>query len=451
MVSTHPDGCGHEPARRRIDFVRIKHPITSLALAASLTVSSNAQPVQPLHLAIAGRTNAAPWIAAEGPFVAVAWGASGKDAKNDVFVATSRNGGRSFGPPVQVNTIAGEARLGGEMPPRVALSRRSGRHEPEIVVLWTARGTGTSIKLARSKDGGRTFLPSEELQAATAAGDRGWPALALDRRGGAHAVWLDHRGLAAPGAKPHVHDPARPRDGAAPPRSGLFFASAGTAPLREEREVATGVCYCCKTALAVGQDGATYAAWRQVYPGNLRDIAFTTSRDGGRSFSAPSRVSEDGWEINGCPDDGPSMAIAGAGVVHIVWPTVVASGGSLEGALFHASTRDGRTFTTRTRIPTMGSLKPSHPQVVVEPVGGQERLVVAWDEVIGGRRTAFARAIRPGRGGQIAFSPPEELSQREGGMYPVLASTVNGVLAAWTSGSGETSSIAIRAVTLRQP
>jgi hypothetical protein len=162
-------------------------------------------------------------------------------------------------------------------------------------------------------------------------------------------------------------------------------------------------------------------------------------------------VSEDGWEINGCPDDGPSMAIAGAGVVHIVWPTVVASGGSLEGALFHASTRDGRTFTARTRIPTMGSLKPSHPQVVVKHGTGHDRLVVAWDEVIGGRRTAFARAILPGRGGQIAFGPPEELSQLEGGMYPVLASTVNGVLAAWTSGSGDTSSIAIRAVTLRQP
>ena len=43
-----------------------------------------------------------------------------------------------------------------------------------------------------------------------------------------------------------------------------------------------GVCYCCKTALAVGADGAIYAAWRHVYPGNMRDIAFTLSRDGGQ-------------------------------------------------------------------------------------------------------------------------------------------------------------------------
>jgi hypothetical protein len=162
-------------------------------------------------------------------------------------------------------------------------------------------------------------------------------------------------------------------------------------------------------------------------------------------------VSEDSWEINGCPDDGPSMAVDRGGAVHIVWPTVVASGGSLEGALFYASTRDGRTFTKRTRIPSMGSLKPSHPQLALDHVAGRDHLVVAWDELIGGRRTVFARAIRPGRGGQVAFGPQEELSYSQSAMYPVLTPTADGVLAAWTSGSGATSSIAVRAVTLKQP
>ena len=30
-----------------------------------------------------------------------------------------------------------------------------------------------------------------------AEGDRGWPSLSLDSRGTSHAIWLDHRGLAA--------------------------------------------------------------------------------------------------------------------------------------------------------------------------------------------------------------------------------------------------------------
>jgi hypothetical protein len=74
---------------------------------------------------------------------------------------------------------------------------------------------------------------------------------------------------------------------------------------------------------AQGPNGELYAAPRHVYPGNFRDIAFTSSRDGGRSFSSPVRVSEDGWAINGCPDDGPAMAVDASGTVYLVWPTVI--------------------------------------------------------------------------------------------------------------------------------
>jgi hypothetical protein len=128
-----------------------------------------------------------------------------------------------------------------------------------------------------------------------------------------------HRGLAAHAARgsgaAHQHDLAR--DGVAmAQKSGLYYASIA-ASVSLERQLTTGVCYCCKTALAAGPDGAVYAAWRHVYPGNLRDIAFTMSQDGGRSFSIPIRVREDGWAINGCPDDGPAMAADTAGTVHL--------------------------------------------------------------------------------------------------------------------------------------
>ena len=80
-----------------------------------------------------------------------------RPGKIDVFVAVSRDGARTFGSPVQVNATAGEARLGGEMPPRIVLRSR-GSGDPEMVVLWTARGESTAIRTARSIDGGKTFL-----------------------------------------------------------------------------------------------------------------------------------------------------------------------------------------------------------------------------------------------------------------------------------------------------
>ena len=48
-----------------------------------------------------------------------------------------------------------------------------------------------------------------------------------------------------------------------------------------------------------------------------------------------------------------------------------------EGAIFYASSRDGRSFSPRTRIPTLGSPKPMHPQIVADGAG---KLAVAWDE-----------------------------------------------------------------------
>jgi hypothetical protein len=78
------------------------------------------------------------------------------------------------------------------------------------------------------------------------------------------------------------------------------------------------VCGCCKTAIATGDDGSIYVAFRNIYPGSLRDISSTMSRDTGRTFSPAVGISEDHWMLEGCPDDGPTMAIDHDGVVHVV-------------------------------------------------------------------------------------------------------------------------------------
>jgi hypothetical protein len=176
-----------------------------------------------------------------------------------------------------------------------------------------------------------------------------------------------------------------------------------------------------------------------VYPGNIRDIAMTVSRDDGRTFASPARISEDKWQLNGCPDDGPAMAVDRTGTVHIVWPTVI-GGTTPEGALFYATTRDGRRFTPRVRVATLGSPKPSHPQIVVD-VRGQ--VTVAWDEVIDGKRVAAARQLR-GDSAHAGATAPVVLAGDASAMYPVLAETMDGLVAVWTAGSPGESVIGIR-------
>ena len=405
-------------------------------LVAGLVSGVTATPrAEVVSLGVAGRTNLTPWIAADGKTVAVAWGATAA-GKTDVFVAVSRDGGSSFGAPVRVNALDGTARLGGELPPRVAVTADA------IVVLWTSRGTSTSIEIARSTDGGRTFSPGTSLQAAGAAGDRGWPSLSIGADGVAHAFWLDHRGLATrdatekPAAKPAARHETH--DGVAmAQKSAIYHASFGKTA-SAERSIAPGVCYCCKTATATGPRGRVYAAWRHVYPGNIRDIAFASSSDGGQTFSPPSRVSEDGWQIAGCPDDGPAMAVDRKGVVHLVWPTVI-GGATPEGALFYATSSDGRSFSPRVRLQTLGSARPTHPQIAVDGTG---RVVVAWDERIDGRRVVAARVISPS---PAPDTPPVILTDGEAGQYPVLATSGSTTLAAWAT-IGESSVIRIRRV-----
>jgi hypothetical protein len=210
--------------------------------------------------------------------------------------------------------------------------------------------------------------------------------------------------------------------------SSLYYTSGGESA---EREITKGVCYCCKTALAVSSNGALYSAWRHVYPGNIRDIAFTMSRDGGRTFTSPARVSADNWQLAGCPDDGPAMTVEANGTIHLVWPTVI-GGASPEGALFYASSKDGRTFSARQRVPTLGSPKPSHPQILTTAKG----LLIAWDEVVGGVRQAVARALQVDRGGRPTFGDVIRLGGTNSSSYPVLAATATGVVSAVTRGTG---------------
>ena len=415
-------------------------------------------PAYSSELAVPGRANATPAIAAEDDVVVVAWGASLPSGATDVFVALSRDRGRTFGAPSRVNDVEGDARLTGEQPPRITLAGRI------VNLVWTAKGAnGTRLLQSRSSDGGRTFAKATIVPGADAPGNRGWENTAVDRRGRVFAVWLDHRELARQDAQVasghHEHmagtTPAaggRPDGVAMAQQSKLFIGSldAAIAP----RAITGGVCYCCKTAIAVGPDGAIYSAWRHVYPGNIRDIAFSVSRDGGRTFAAPARVSEDKWVLEGCPDDGPAMAVDAVNRVHIVWPTLVNEGGDDTIALFYATFRgsewgrsgvrphsdptltpsDGASFTPRQRIPTSGM--PHHPQIAIAADG---KPVIAWDEGAAGRRVAAIAHI----GGPSPRSVFTREVLADAAVYPVIAPVGDRIVAAWTSGKSAASVIRI--------
>ena len=371
-----------------------------------------------------------PSVAAHGKLVAVAFSSSVASGATDIYVAVSRDGARTFAPPVRVNDVAGDARVGGEQPPRVAL------HDRRIVVVWTAKGEkGTRLLQARSDDGGTTFSHAAPVPGSEAPGNRGW-----ENADARFAVWLDHRELVQDEttmtAMHHQHDGsgAKPDGVAMAQKSKLFFASLDDtlAP----KAITGGVCYCCKTALAESADGSTiYLAWRHVYPGNFRDIAFTRSRDGGRTFAPPIRVSEDKWMLEGCPDDGPAMAVDAQRRVHLAWPTLIAGAGNADPTigLFYATSTDDKPFTPRERIATEGVAH--HPQIAIGVDGAP---VLAWDESQNGARRIVVAHVRTGGGVRFVR---EVIG--EDGIYPTLASTGDATVVAWATRDVKTG-IAVR-------
>ncbi|HTE47093.1 MAG TPA: sialidase family protein, partial [Gemmatimonadaceae bacterium] len=393
------------------------------AVALAVIVGPRAATAQDkgVTLAVEGRASANPSIAAQGQFVAIAWSAATASSM-DVFAATSRDGGLTFSAPAQVNLVPGEARVNGELPPRIALVPRKGT-TPEIVVVWTAKAaTSTRLLSARSIDGGRTFSASKAVPGSEGEGSRGWESVAVDETGRVFVLWLDHREAAMP-AGMHHQEPAAGATAAPPPKgdpteraglSKLYFSSLdGTHAV----QITQSVCYCCKTSLVTAGKNV-YGVWRHVYPGSQRDIAFAMSRDGGKTFSGPIRVSDDQWRIDGCPENGPAIAIDRSSRAHVVWPAPPDGKNESPLALFYAMSRDGQTFAKRVQIPSRGPA--SHAQIVIGVDGSP---LVAWDEIVDGARRVEMARVRVDASGKTTFAAVQPPDAGPGQWYPVLAAT----------------------------
>jgi hypothetical protein len=410
---------------------------------ADPVASDESLPAEIRVIEIEGRASATPYVASNGDFLALVWSASEESGATDLYAATSEDGGVSFTPPVRVNDFPGDVNVYGEQPPRVALGSEA---PPRVYVAWTSADAEKKLsflRLARSVDGGKTFEPAATLHAPDIAGARGWHSLAISPSGQVHSLWLDgrprHAGSIFDRLLPTAHAQAHQHAAG----MGLYHLAWDGSASPQARRLFEPVCECCKTAMAVGGDGSVYAAWRHIYEDNYRDIAFAVSRDGA-VFGDAVRVNEDGWQINGCPDDGPAMVVDGSNRAHLIWPTVVHE--KTDMGIFYASTADGVSFSPRSPLPGAGGMDPSHPQLAID---GSGRLAAVWDEMIEKkRRVVMTRAV-PAGDGAPSWSEPELLDDGRAGSsatYPVVAASGSGALVAWTSQAGGESVIRVRRI-----
>jgi hypothetical protein len=231
----------------------------------------------------------------------------------------------------------------------------------------SSAGDSATLHLSASRDGGRTFAPPVKVRDDPKPAAHGMHSLTVAEDGRVHLAWLDERGLVAPHAHADAKGKGKATGHHMEANRQVFtaYSADGGRTFSPNTLVARDACPCCKTSLAAGKDGRVYVSWRQVLAGDFRHIAVAASADGGQKFNAPVIVSDDRWMLSGCPVSGASLALGGDGALNVVWYTAGEAGAP---GIYWSESRDGgQTFAAR-RVVAQGKAQGT-PTLLVEDDG----------------------------------------------------------------------------------
>ncbi len=180
-----------------------------------------------------------------------------------------------------------------------------------LAAHWLQRGGASTydygVRVAFSNDDGRSWSEPWTPHEDGTPSEHGFVSVFGLGDGGAGMVWLDgRRFFEADGSR------------AARPRMTLRYRTAGADGTRTaEVELDDRICDCCQTDAAMTSAGPV-VVYRDRTPDEVRDISVGRFVDG--EWTGGVSVHDDGWEIPGCPVNGPSVAAFGDEVV-VAWFT----------------------------------------------------------------------------------------------------------------------------------
>lgn len=268
------------------------------------------------------------------------------------------------------------------------------------------------VAVSRSPDGGTTWTSPVRPYRDETESEHGFVSLVPLQRGEMGIFWLDGRemvvqpggsGYSGPGGSMALHYARMAPDG-------------GIGP---ERVLDDRVCECCQTSAVMTSEGILLAyrgrSWREV-----RDIAVVRSR--GEGWTEPYIPFADGWEIAGCPVNGPALAAKDRRVV-LAWYT---ESGGLPRVLAAFSDDAGLSFRQPISIDDGNPLGRVHTALLPDGSG-----LVSWVEVGPGMaRIRVRRVLHDGSRGPSV--PVAETSSSRASGFPRLAVGRGEVLLAWT-------------------
>lgn len=368
----------------------------------------------------------------------------------NLYFARSTDGGATFGQPVRVNDVPGEAYPHAEGAPRLVAA-------PGVVALfWNDRSVvegrtfaASNLRFARSTDGGRTWSPAIDLQDPLEF--EGLPPRAHSFFGAAWnggttlaVAWIDgreadrrrvERGLAAglPEAEAARRVESFKNDDDPHDSDAVLYAAvshdlgATWAPANVRGY--PNVCNCCRVAMVADPEGNLIAGWRRHGEGGVRDLVVGWLLDGaGRPITDRSvPIHEDGWVISGCPHSGPGLHVDGAGTLHAAWYT----GAPGRSGVYYARMPAGAAaFGAPVPIVTGDAVPVANPAVTTFADGSA---LVAVNVDGEGRRVILLAGVTPE--GKVAYR--SDVAGSEGGTHPQMVRLPDGsVFLAWNQSRG---------------
>lgn len=286
------------------------------------------------------------------------------------------------------------------------------REDGTLVAQWPVVNDGpqppgsynNSMRIAMSRDRGRTWKNVFADGLDNVYSYTGFVTLLPGRE--PRAVYLSP-------PRPIAHDPADH----GMTLSHVAFDTAG-APV-SHGVVDGDTCSCCPTTIAMTAAGPI-AAYRDHEPGEIRDIAVVRFVNG--RWTSPRPVHRDGWVINGCPTNGPSLGAVGAKVA-LSWFT---GAGNMPAMKVAFSSDSGATFGAPTLLD--GKQAVGRPSTLMLDDGSA---VVAWlaSTGNGNGELRVRRVTAAGKAGPIVVAGPASPGRLSG--MPQIVRTRDGLLVAW--------------------
>lgn len=337
--------------------------------------------------------------------ISLAWMEEDKEIRA-VLYARIEKSKESIGAPVKVNQPTESPYMRQEAPALTVV-------RDEVFLTWALthpkltpdKPFSNELRLSRSRDGGKTFLPSILVNDDDQVIGHSFDSIHVAPDGVLHLAWIDGR------------------EGKKEPGTFVTRSTDRGRTVEKNFKVDEDTCVCCRTSLTTGPDGTLYLAWRKVLPGEIRETVVARSTDGGSTFSSPVIVGHDRWVFPGCPHRPASIGTDRLGRLYVVWYT---EGVDETPAVFLAYSDDrGATFSPKQKLNVSKGTFPDHPQMAVDPEG---RIVIAWEEQSPVRREVVMN-VSLDRG--QTFSAPQKLNDKKG-QTPTLSINSKGLAAlAW--------------------